>query len=182
MESDEQIVNDILNGNQHRFRELVLRYQSRVFAVALKVSNSQKDAEDISQEVFLQLYRSLHNFKGKSSLYTWIYRITMNKAIDYKRKQEKIKDQESEELISTYPEKNILPPEEALIKSFDKELIHSDLLELPTVYRDVLICYYFEGLSYREIALKFNIEVKTVESRLYRAKRLIKDKRKGGFT
>jgi len=181
MESDAQLVNEILNGNQHLFREIVARYQSRVFAVAMKVSNNQKDAEDISQEVFLQLYRSLNNFKGESSFYTWIYRITMNKALDYKRKQEKLNDQESEDLISSYPEKNILPPEEALIKSFDKELIHSILRELPPLYRDVLTSYYFDGLSYREIALKFKIEIKTVESRLYRAKRLLKDKHKGGF-
>lgn len=182
MESDEQLVNDILNGNQQRFREIVVKYQSRVFAVAMKISNNQKDAEDISQESFLQLYRSLYNFKGESSLYTWIYRITMNKAIDYKRKQDRIKDQESEELISSYPEQNILPPEEALIKSFDKEMILSILRELPPLYSNVVISYYFEGLSYREIALKLNIEVKTVESRLYRAKRLMKDKREGGFT
>lgn len=182
MESDEQLVKEILNGNRQLFRELVLRYQSKVFAVALKVSNNQKDAEDIAQEVFLQLYRSLHNFKGTSSFYTWIYRITMNKAIDYKRKQEKIQDQVSEELISSVPEKNTLPPEDALIKSFDRELIHSYLFELPPAYRDVLISYYFEDLSYGEIALKYNIGIKTVESRLYRAKRLIKNKGEGGFT
>jgi len=180
MESDEQLVNEILTGNQHRFRELVTRYQSRVLTVAMKVANNQRDAEDISQEVFLQLYRSLSDFKGKSSFYTWVYRLTMNKAIDYKRKQEKVKVQELEETISLYSEENILPPEEALIKSLDKEFIHSVLLELTPVYRDILISYYFEGLSYKEIALKFQIEVKTVESRLYRAKRLLKDKHKGG--
>jgi len=181
VESDEQLVDSILNGNQQHFRELILRYQSRVLAVALKVTNNQKDAEDISQEVFLQLYRSLGNFNGDSSFSTWIYRITMNKAIDYKRKQDRQLEQEPEDVISSLPETNRLSPEEALLKNLDKELIHSYLIELPPAYRDVLKLYYFDELSYSEISMKLNVAVKTVESRLYRAKRLIKDKHRGGI-
>ncbi len=181
MESDEQLVRKIVKGNHQLFKELIVRYQSKVFAVALKVSNNQKDAEDISQEVFLQLYRSLENFNGESSLATWIYRITMNKAIDFKRKQVKQQENETSELLSTLPEENLLTPEEALLKTVDKELIHSYLIELPQAYSDVLKLYYFEELTYGEIALKLNVAVKTVESRLYRAKRLIKDKHKGGI-
>ncbi|MES9683812.1 RNA polymerase subunit sigma-24 [Bacillus sp. AFS001701] len=181
MESDEQLVRNIVKGNHQLFKELIVRYQSKVFAVALKVSNNQKDAEDISQEVFLQLYRSLENFNGESSLATWIYRITMNKAIDFKRKQVKQQENETSELLSTLQEENLLSPEEALIKTIDKELIHSYLIELPQAYSDVLKLYYFEELTYGEIALKLNVAVKTVESRLYRAKRLIKDKHKGGI-
>jgi len=181
MESDEQLVRNIVKGNHQLFKELIVRYQSKVFAVALKVSNNQKDAEDISQEVFLQLYRSLENFNGESSLATWIYRITMNKAIDFKRKQVKQQENETSELLSTLQEDNLLSPEEALIKTIDKELIHSYLIELPQAYSDVLKLYYFEELTYGEIALKLNVAVKTVESRLYRAKRLIKDKHKGGI-
>ena len=181
MESDEQLVKDIVSGDQQKFKELILRYQSRVYAVALKVSNNQKDAEDISQEVFLQLYRSLENFNMESSFSTWIYRITMNKAIDFKRKQVKLQEQESGEMILALPEQNILSPEEALLKNIDKELIHTYLIELPPAYSDVLKLYYFEELTYGEIALKLDVAVKTVESRLYRAKRLIKDKHKGGI-
>lgn len=181
MESDEQLVRNIVKGNHQLFKELIVRYQAKVYAVALKVSNNQKDAEDISQEVFLQLYRSLENFNGESSLATWIYRITMNKAIDFKRKQVKQQENETSELLSTLPEENLLSPEEALIKTIDKELIHSYLIELPQAYSDVLKLYYFEELTYGEIALKLNVAVKTVESRLYRAKRLIKDKHKGGI-
>ena len=181
MESDEQLVESILKGNQQQYRELILRYQSRVLAVALKVTNNRKDAEDISQEVFLQLYRSLGNFNGDSSFSTWIYRITMNKAIDYKRKQDRQLEQEPEDVISSLPETNRLSPEEALLKNLDKELIHSYLIELPPAYRDVLKLYYFDELSYSEISMKLNVAVKTVESRLYRAKRLIKDKHRGGI-
>ncbi|WP_088072830.1 RNA polymerase sigma factor [Gottfriedia luciferensis] len=181
MESDEQLVKNILNGNKQQFKELILRYQSKVFAVALKVSTNQKDAEDISQEVFLQLYRSLENFSGESTFATWIYRITMNKAIDFKRKQVRLQEHETGELNATIPGKNILSPEEALLKNIDKELIHSYLIELPPAYSDVLKLYYFEELTYGEIALKLNVAVKTVESRLYRAKRLLKDKHKGGI-
>lgn len=181
MESDELLVENILKGNQQQFKELIMRYQSRVYAVALKVANNQKDAEDISQEVFLQLYRSLSSFNGDSSFSTWIYRITMNKALDFKRKNEKIKEKESDHNLSTIPESTILSPEEALIKNLDKELIHSYLIELPEAYSDVLKLYYFEELTYGEIALKLNVAVKTVESRLYRAKRIIKEKHKGGI-
>src|SRR6476469_1040548 len=87
VEKDEQLVKRIIAGEKDQFRELITRYQARVFAVAYKVSKNPKDAEDITQEVFLQLYRALSQFKGDSSLSTWIYKIAMNKALDYQRKQ-----------------------------------------------------------------------------------------------
>lgn len=181
METDEQLIDDILKGNQQKFRELIQRYQTKVFAVALKVSNNQRDAEDIVQEVFLQLYRSLEKFNSESSFSTWIYRITMNKAIDYKRKQKKLTIDETDNQYLSLPDRNTLTPEETLIKNLDKEVLHSYLHELPKDYRIVIDLYYFEELTYREISLKLNVAVKTVESRLYRAKRLIKEKHRGGI-
>ncbi|MBO9128975.1 sigma-70 family RNA polymerase sigma factor [Bacillus sp. 165] len=182
METDEQIIQQVVEGNQQMFRVLITRYQAKVYAVALKVAKNQRDAEDIAQEVFLQLYRSLGQFKGESGFSTWIYRITMNKAIEYKRRQDRQKAQATDDGFTSIPDSSMLTPEEALMKNAEKEMVHAHLSELPASYRDVVQLYYFEELSYGEIASNLNVAVKTVESRLYRARRLLKSKHEGGAT
>ncbi|MGE8081023.1 RNA polymerase sigma factor [Peribacillus loiseleuriae] len=177
MEKDEQLIKRIVAGEQDQFRELISRYQVRVFAVAYKVSKSTKDAEDITQEVFLQLYRSLSQFKGDSSLSTWIYKIAMSKALDYRRKQIRQVACEGEENLYDIPFG--ATPEDHLLEKEDKELARAYMEKLPDTYKEVVHLYYFRQQSYREIASTLNVAVKTVESRLYRAKLIMKKQGKG---
>ena len=177
VEKDEQLVKRIIAGEKDQFREVIIRFQARVFAVAYKVSKNPKDAEDITQEVFLQLYRSLSQFKGDSSLSTWIYKIAMSKALDYRRKTIKQVTYEGEENLYDIPFGST--PEELLLDKEDKELARAYMERLPDAYKEVVHLYYFQQQSYREIASTLNVAVKTVESRLYRAKLIMKKQGKG---
>jgi RNA polymerase sigma-70 factor (ECF subfamily) len=169
--SDEQLVQRILNGESELYREIVNKYQSRIYAVAFKVTNHSKDAEDVAQEVFIQIYRSLASFKGESAFSTWIYRITMNKTLDLKRKQARAPAFQPEIPfeIPTYH-----TPESELLRKEEQELARQYLDQLTEKYREVVQLYYFHQLSYTEIAIQLDIAVKTVESRLYRAKQMIR--------
>ncbi len=172
METDEQLIQQALDGDKEAFRKLILRYQSKVYAVAYKVARDQKDAEDITQEVFLQLYRSLSQFHGDSAFSTWIYRISMSKALDYKRKLARTPSYQSEEIDESLSTKET--PESSLIKKEEQGLILEFVDNLPPNYQDVVKLYYLQHQSYREIAEKLDIAVKTVESRLYRAKQMMR--------
>lgn len=175
MRNDNEIVEKVLAGSTEYYRELVLRYQQKVFSIALKISHNQKDAEDIVQEIFIQVYKSLSSFKHNSSFSTWIYRIAVNKCLDWKRKH---KNQLSEinltnEDFELRKSSNLLPDELFLLKN-NKEDINILLDKIPLVYKNVLILYYYQDLSYNDIAINLNISKKTVESRLYRGKKLLR--------
>lgn len=178
MEDEQQLIQDILQGKRHRFRELVAHYGPHVHSVALKVAEHPRDAEDISQEVFLQVYRSLSQFQGQAKLSTWIYRIAMNKALDYKRKQERHSD--GDDIIAFMPDTHTTTPEEALLQKSEQEMIRAHITKLPSAYREVVYLYYFQEQSYSQIAESLGIAVKTVESRLYRARGLLQHLKKGG--
>lgn len=79
--SDEVLVKRIKRGDEASFRQLVERYRSRVYSIAYAMTKNQSDADDLSQEIFLKVYRFLPQFKGKSKFYTWLYRLAINTCI-----------------------------------------------------------------------------------------------------
>ncbi len=90
MYTDEQLIKYILSGNNQMYRELINRYQHKVFSISLRFTNNQFDAEDIAQEIFLQAYKSLSTFNFDSNFSTWLYRITINKGLDWKKKNKSL--------------------------------------------------------------------------------------------
>lgn len=174
MQSDNEIVETVLSGNEENYRELVLRYQQKVYSVALKITYNKTDAEDITQEVFIQAYKSLSSFKFNSQFSTWIYRIAVNKCLDWKRKyKNQVTEININDEIDLSKSKDFLPEEIVLQKNSRSNINHM-LEKLPTTYKSVIILYYFKELSYQEIAKQLHISKKTVESRLYRGKILLR--------
>ncbi len=168
--TDEQLLFYIKNGQTDLFKELVFRYQSKVMAVAWKVTNNQKDAEDVAQEVFLQAFRSINQFRGDSSFSTWLLKIAMNKSLDWKRKQKEVL-QPFDDVFAGVGNCT----EQLIIEKSNRETIHSAVAYLPEKYKIVITLYYFEERSYKEIGETLGIAAKTVESRLYRARHLLKE-------
>ena len=162
------------------FEELINQYKAYVFAIILRIINDPDDAQDIAQEVFLQLYRSLHEYQP-DHLKAWIGRITTNKAIDWKRKQARqlaLVDSDMER--QTIPGVMDMSPEQMLLQQ-ERESHMKDLCRsLPPRYSQVIIKYHFENKSYQQIAREEGISLKTVESRLYRARRLLREQWKEG--
>lgn len=179
MNIDDMIAIDkVLSGDRQAFRPLVETYSRLVFAAVHRIVRDSEAAEDIAQEAFLQAYRSLRDFRRESSFSTWLVRIAVNKALDYCRQQKAVPyTQELQEHSIPDCEEN---PETSVLRQEMLWQMREKVQGLPAIYRKVIYEYYFNQLPYKEIAAREGISVKTVESRLYRAKALLKESVIGG--
>lgn len=147
-------------------------YRPYILQTIYAIVRHQKDAEDLSQEVWTRIYFSLPQYERKG-LKTWITRIAVNRAIDFKRassrRKEDIMAQFEETLAEQPPHPEHGVEHEVLIRE-TAELVREKLHQIPPNYQDVLLAYYIHHQSYRDIANAQGITVKTVESKLYRAK------------
>ncbi|CAM3201967.1 sigma-70 family RNA polymerase sigma factor [Filibacter tadaridae] len=155
-------------GDRAAYGELMNLHYRTVEKFAYQCGVSLDDVPDVTQEVFIKLYRFLNQFK-QDRFTTWLYKITLNTARDYYRKESRERAKEKKllkgERITSYdsPETKVLLFEE------DREL-HTAIIELDEKYRIPLILYYFQDLSYQQIADVLNITLSTVKTRLFRAK------------
>lgn len=178
MHSDEELVERFIGGETDSFPMLVERYEARVYSIVYGIIGSRDEAEDLSQEVFIKVYKNLRHFKGKSKFYTWLYRITVNVCLSAQRK----KSQSSRIIsmsrlsgVSANPGEVELADEtfspQKVFKN--RELaskIQSAINSLPGILRITFILREFEDLSYRELARIFRCSMGTVKSRLSRAR------------
>lgn len=171
--ADEELLQQVLAADQNAFRILVNRYKAYVFAIILNLLPGSSDAEDIAQEVFLQVYRSLPDYHPQN-FKAWLGKITLNKALDWKRAHSKYGQQEILEVDYWVDENESRAPDLLLIKNENKNRLQEICRQLPPIYEQIIRQYYFESRSYAEIAERSGISVKTVESRLYRARAMLK--------
>ncbi|AEV67321.1 RNA polymerase sigma factor [Acetivibrio clariflavus] len=174
MDPDEILVEKALKGDDDSFRSIVEKYQGLVYAICFNITGHRQEAENLAQETFIQVYRSLSRYE-KKGLKSWIGKIATNKAIDWKRKRRmenegKVVYLEDIGEIST--ESNSI--HEELIKKENARKLLELCNNLPEIYSSVLIKYYIQSKSYNEISKEDGISIKTVESRLYRAKNAIR--------
>ncbi|MDD2421333.1 MAG: sigma-70 family RNA polymerase sigma factor [Heliobacteriaceae bacterium] len=160
-----------ISGDDAAFEALIRHYQNYVFAVILNFTGSD-EAADIAQEVFLTIYRSLPGFQPHN-LKAWIGKVAVTKAIDWKRRRSRTELEQPEIDISTIPETG-LGPEEELLAQEQRRLLKEICQSLPPVYEKTVNKYYYEKKSYQQIAREEGVSIKTVESRLYRARALIR--------
>lgn len=164
----DNLVQRCLGGDQDAFALLVEKYKGYVFAIILNFIKDEETAKDIAQEVFLQIYRSLDTYQ-QQNMKGWIGRIAANKAIDFKRKKH----------LSCCELKIILGRNDDSVEQLEKLLLQKEkaaqvkkvLLRLSPINRTVLYKFYFQDKSHKEIAHEEGIQPKTVESRLYRARK-----------
>ncbi|MGP7819442.1 RNA polymerase sigma factor [Niallia sp. 01092] len=167
--SDQDLIEEIIAGNDHAFRLLVEKYRHDLFRTIYSVLKDQKEAEDAAQEVFLKIYTSLPKYENQG-FKTWITRIAVNHAIDVKRKQQRRREDISEvvELDLHYTNKEEV--ETVVVNRQRRLLVRQRLEELPDNYRDVIYGYYIAEKSYQQMAREQNVQVKTIETKLYRAR------------
>jgi RNA polymerase sigma-70 factor (ECF subfamily) len=172
--SDEQIIDRVRAGDTRLFTELVQRYQDAVYGMAKRFVASSADAEDIAQEAFLRVHRGLEGFKGDARFSTWLYRITYNLCADWIRRRRKhgrasipIEDTgDIEDRRGGF--------EDRLLDEEERRRVRGALERLDDKYRTVIMLLYDQSLSYEEIAAVLEMPVKTVETRLYRARRILR--------
>lgn len=178
--SDLELLHNVRAGDPHSYRLLVERYQSLIFTIALRMVRDYAEAEDLAQDIFLKAYRTLDSFREEASFKTWICRIASNHCIDWKRKHGKRQEQTAQvEEAERLPD-GAETPEQAILRQESRQEVRRVLEEMPEKYRTILLMYHFQGMSYKEIAEAQDISARTVETRLYRAKNLLRTAMKGG--
>jgi len=175
-EEEQKIIRKVLDGDRNAFEELVLANQKNVYNLALKMTNNEEDALDISQEAFLKAYRQLDSFRGDSKFSVWLYRMTYNLCIDFIRKRPKsnvislsFEDEGGEAQELEIPDLRSLP-EDSVFRGELRRTIAGSINELGAKHREILVMREITGMSYTEIAETLRVSEGTVKSRLARAR------------
>jgi RNA polymerase sigma-70 factor (ECF subfamily) len=171
-----EMISRCREGDQEALREIYDKYHKKVYRVAYGVVRHREEALDIVQEVFIKLFRSIRNFKGRSKFYTYLYRMAMNTAIDHSRKSGK-------RFISSLDEEGGFEPPDNLEKGPERVLLQKELEErvkramskLPAEQKAALIFRDVEGLSYQEMAEAMGCSIGTVMSRLHYGRKRIQE-------
>lgn len=173
---EKELVQRAAEGDRRAFEQLVVQYQKPVYNLALRMSGSEDDAFDLSQEAFLRAWRGLKFFKFESSFSTWLYRLTSNVCIDFLRQKKRSNvvslnflDEDNEQQEFAQPDQTPGPEEQA-IRADERDRIAQALNELEPEYRQALTLCAINGLSYIEIAEVLEIPAGTVKSRISRAR------------
>lgn len=183
--TENELVTALTNREEPAFRELVNLYQDRVYNTALGLLQQQQDAEDIAQEVFIQVYRSIAQFKGDSLLSTWIYRITVTKSLDHLRSKKRKKRFGFVRSLFGDDNRPVIDPGDfnhpGIIreKKEDAAILFRMVDQLPENQRTAFILNKVEDLSYREIAEILNSTEAAVDSLLQRARQNLRKKLSG---
>lgn len=167
------IIIEAAKGDLESFEEIYRASSGFVYSVVLRIANNRHDAEEVTQEVFIKIYKNLKNFKFESSFKTWIYRIAVNAAINTSKKivKGRYKRSDFDVAIQTEPGKDMT---REVIERKDKEKVIASLLGmLNSDQRTCMVLRAIQGLSYKEIAEALKININTVRSRLKRAKEIL---------
>lgn len=164
---DNIIVKKVLSGDANSFGMLVEKYQKMVSNLAFRMTGNIEDAKDLTQGIFIKIYDNLRSFDSKYKFYSWLYRISLNEILNYKKSAKSF-----EELSARIPddESSI----DWLQEEEEKLRIRRAVAALKDEYRQLVELKYFEDLSYKEIADILGISEKKVKSRLFTARELLK--------
>lgn len=178
------LVSELQAGDETAFRRLVEKYQQQVFRTAMGFVHDGSDADDIAQEVFVEVFKSVHGFRGEASLSTWIYRMTVNRSLNRLRSRKRkglfqrieafFQDDadwtgEPEADCSVHPETVVGNQETA-------QALQQALASLQQNQRTAFVLYHYEELAYKEIAAVMNVSLASVESLIHRARKNLQKK------
>lgn len=178
---DLTLVRRARSGDQRAFGLLVERYQKKVYAVALGMVKDAEEAMDVSQEAFVKVHRYLDRFKGDSSFYTWLYRITTNTCIDVLRRRgvnssDSVEYDDTVEMDLAEASLGLLgsqidsSPSRSVLRRELGEKLEEALAQLPEKHRAILLLRELEGMSYEDLSRTLDIPKGTVMSRLFHAR------------
>ncbi len=176
-EQEAQIVNKVLRGDVNAFETLVVEYEKNVYAIAQRMTGNPEDAADMTQETFIKAFNSLQSFRGDSKFSVWLYRIATNVCLDFLRSRNRkptvslsVEDDEGEESQLDIADES-QSPELLLERGLTRDAVRRGLDALSPEYRQILLLREIQGLSYEEISQVLSLEVGTVKSRIFRARK-----------
>src|SRR3954447_6319811 len=167
--SEKALIENCVNGNRKSQKELYDMFSPKMYAICLRYTKNQMDAEDILQDAFVKLFNNLYKFRGEGSFEGWVRRIFVNTAIEHLRRNT-VKFSESEGFENAIADKQ----KSALDSLYEKDLIKTSM-KLSEGYRTVFNLYAVEGYSHKEIAQKLGITESTSKSQFSRAKAILRD-------
>ncbi|MGI6678031.1 MAG: sigma-70 family RNA polymerase sigma factor [Dehalobacterium sp.] len=173
---DEELVVLCLQGNRDAYAELVKRYERQIYSLAYRLTNNYHDAVELSQEVFLHLYRVLDKFDGDRKFFPWMYRIATN--VCYNSLKKKPKESTSLDQVMEFVSDDESQPEVTYEKKEIQETVQKAIAELPENYRIPMVLKYLEDQSYQQISEIMDLPVSTIETRLYRGRIMMQKKLK----
>lgn len=177
--SESELAERCAAGDSQACQELVHSHQRMVHHLALQLLGNPEDARDLSQDVFLTVFRSIHRFRGDSALQTWIYRIAVNQARNQQRwwRRRRRSDQVSLDTVPVDPPAPtaVASPERALDRKELRGRLWRALRRLPFEQRSAIVLRELHGMRYAEIAFSLGISTAAVKSRLARARRNLRE-------
>ncbi len=174
---EQSLVKRTLDGEQEAFGVLVNRYQRKVFNLAYSMTRNRETADDLAQDIFIKAYCALKNFKFRSEFGTWLYRIAMNHIKDYLRSGGRVRMVPFEDQVKDESDQE----NETVIIEHDQEteqrrkIVHEGIRALPEKYQIILSLRDIQGFSYKEISQILRLSAGTVDSRLHRARKMLKN-------
>lgn len=184
--TDEEILHFFNEGDKERALKLFInQYQARLYSLTYRMLGNHDDAMDALQEIFIQINRSLQTFKGRSSLYTWVYRLSSNICFNFRKKRSKTNRQmewdeglQSAMLPIERPNED---PDTMCETKYNQFLVQQAILKLPETQRVLLILHDLEGLSVPDAASILNINTNAAKSRIHRARAALRNIISKGF-
>lgn len=178
---EKALIQQAAAGDKTAFEQIVIRYQTQVYNLALRMVNNEADAQDLTQEAFVRTWHALASFQFSSQFSTWLYRLTSNICIDFLRSQKKhksvsltlLQDDASQQWDMT---DTGLLPEDQIIRREEHEILTNAIASLEPEYREVLILRIVNDCSYQQISQILGIREGTVKSRLSRAREQLRKK------
>jgi len=182
LEADEDlvIVRKIQAGDVDAFDSLILKYRERVYSVIYNLTSNREDASDLTQETFIKAFQSINRFKGKSSFFTWLYRIALNTSLTHLRKnklrrffsfEKMVEEDHTEGFIENL--KTESDSDKAALMTELQERLNDAFQKLSVKHRTVITLFEIDGLSHKEIADIVGTSIGTVRSRLHYAKQFL---------
>lgn len=162
IEDKEDLIDEIMN-----------KYGQEVLQLVYSYVNNKEVAEDLTQDIFVKCYKSLHTYKGNSNLKTWLWRIAINHCKDYLKSWYNKKVIVTEDDF-TYMESQKESVEQTVIQNAEDRELASAVMSLPIKYREVIYLFYYEELSIKEVATVIEVKENTIKTRLKKAKELLK--------
>lgn len=176
---DLRLINKALKGDQAAYQRLVNKYKPTITFVLYRIVQDKDDVEDVVQEVFINTFRALKSFKKEYSFFSWIYKIALNKGIDYLRKKklktfsiDKPVTAKDGEVHYEVPD-STYEPDKHIIASEKSALINAAIEKLPPKYKRVIIMRHMEEKDYSEIAEELKLPIGTVKVHIFRARELL---------
>jgi RNA polymerase sigma-70 factor (ECF subfamily) len=186
--ADLQLVAGLQVGDESAVKELAERYSHRIFQLALRHMKNPEDAEEVTQDVLMKVYRKVDHFRGDAALSSWIYRITFNTAMSRLRthKAEKAAEHERDRVERASTDEGTVArrqpadwshmPDEVMLRAQLREAVAQALAELPEIYRAPVVLRDIQGLTTEEASHRLRVKDQTLKSRLHRGRLMLRER------